>query len=183
MKGDHTPAPMPPLWSPGFRLIHWASAALLGFALWMGLVAMGGFATMVWLPTHVTVGAGLLILLLARLIWRGFERRPAHRSRLPWIAARTVHVAIYVTFLAVMVTGWIAYRPMPLMPPVLVAGTVALPVFPFPSILPPLPYASLHRTLTWTLVALIVVHILAAGFHLVMRDGVFSAMTYRRRSQ
>lgn len=141
---------------------------------------MGGFSTMVWLPAHLTIGAALLALTLVRIVWRFLERRALYGSLPARSAALAVHVAIYLVLLAVMATGWIVYRPMPLMPPVSVAGVVTLPVFPFPSLLPPLPYATLHRVLTWVLVGLLVLHISAAAIHALFRDGVVGAMIYRR---
>jgi cytochrome b561 len=163
-------------------LFHWLTVAILIWELSIAFFAMGpGIATMVWLPTHLSLGLGLLLLVIIRLVWRGFERTPVRRhGALSKIGGSLIQLALYGLLLSVIVTGWIVYRPMPLMPPVKIIGLLPLPKFPGLASLPAWPYPFIHRVLTWIFVGLIALHIGAALVHGWRRDGVLSGMTFRR---
>jgi cytochrome b561 len=171
----------PQSWSRGLRVLHWLTVLVLGYELAVALVLMRpGMATIYWMPTHISLGAGLLLLVLLRLVWRMFERRPRRAvGRIALASSRLLQALLYLLLLATVVTGWIAYRPVPFAPAVQVAGIFALPAFPALEWLPNWPYAYLHRLCTWLLVAVAGMHIGAAILHGVRRDGVLSGMTWR----
>lgn len=173
----------PASWSLGLRALHWLTAALLIYELGIAFYEMRpGINGMLWFPIHASLGFALLALVGVRLVWRSFERRRVFGARFVRGIAAAVHGALYLVLIGVALTGWIAYRPMPLMP-VRIFGVVVLPVFPEAASLPPLPYLALHRALTWTLISLLAIHVGAAIFHGIQRDGVMSAMTFRKRPQ
>jgi len=171
----------PPVWSSGLRLLHWLTALIVAWALVVAFSVMGpGLSTMVWMPLHASLGFAVLLLVFLRVIWRLFARRASSGRGLMRVVAGAVQAGLYATLVAVVVTGWIAYRPMPLMPPVRLAGMFDLPVFP-EGWIPPLAYVPLHRTLTWVFLALLAIHLVAAAMHIAQRDGVMSTMLWRRR--
>jgi cytochrome b561 len=91
-------------------MLHWATA-LLVILLWVIAQFIDDFpkgpARIAARSVHITLGVTLLLVLLARLIWRsGSGRRlpPAHPG---WVGhlARMVHYALYALLAAVLLLG------------------------------------------------------------------------------
>jgi cytochrome b561 len=141
-----------------------------------------GITTMVWLPLHMSVGVAILWVVIIRLVWRASERRPPRQgTRLLRAVAALVQTCLYALIVAVVITGWLAYRPMPLMPPALLFGW--WPVLPAPRFgsWSARDIAAVHRSLVSVFVGLVGLHVAAAARHgLVLRDGVVGAMGFRR---
>lgn len=98
-------------WGAIAKAFHWLLAlAILGngvFGLAMDL-ARGPMQKIQWLALHKSIGLTVLALMLLRLAWRGFDRRPREAPMPAWqrFAARTTHAALYVLALAIPLTGW-----------------------------------------------------------------------------
>lgn len=165
------------------RLLHWLMAAgILGtFALGAYIARMEVGLANLWLfGLHKTIGICLLALALVRLAWRIRTPLPGPLPGPAWwemALARATHRALYVLMLAVPLSGW-AY-----------ASATGLDVVIFNSLtLPGIAPVSeaweaalqgLHRLLTWTLLALVGLHVAGAlKRSLIARDGTVSRMIF-----
>jgi cytochrome b561 len=139
-------------WSLGIRLLHWLTAALVGVQIAFAFALMGGsgMAKVLWLPFHVSVGVSIFSIIFVRLVWRVFERAPARpASPLVRRLAAFVHASLYLLILAVVLTGWLAYSPAPLMPPARLFSYMPLPTAPRFQAISPREFAMIHLTLVW----------------------------------
>lgn len=157
------------------RIIHWATATLV-VALLVSALAMDaaeGAAGLLALRVHVASGASVLALTLLRVLWWAlFDRLPRPPAGEPSgrrLAARAVHVLLYVLTLVVAGSGAAT---------LVLAGALAVLLgsgeLPrFDAIAP----RALHEFAAWGLVGLAFVHAAAALYHLaVLRDGVSARM-------
>ena len=93
------------------KLFHWTMAVgLLGmcaFGFWMSDLPRGPDMFKAY-ALHKSFGITLLALALARLAWRGVDRRPLDLAAPGWqkLAARGTHLAFYALMLAVPLAGW-----------------------------------------------------------------------------
>ncbi|MER8753881.1 cytochrome b [Mesorhizobium sp. M1050] len=167
-------------WHLSIRLLHWLTVIALAaqIAIAFGPMNGPGMATMNWLPLHMSIGVTILAIIVLRLCWRILTRPPVRQTSRPArFATSFFHVLLYVTILAVLMTGWLGYRPMPLMPPARLFG--ALPVPLAPSVGAARTFAFIHAKLVWILLGFVGVHILAAFIHFVLfRDGVMRSMFF-----
>lgn len=172
----------PPRFSLATRLLHWTMAPLL---LAMLLVGTGMVATVShWrlslLALHKPLGLALLVLAVLRLLLRLAGGTPPLPSTMPAplrLAAHASHWLLYGCMLAMPLIGW---------------GMLSAGGFPLPLHLPPLlapdvaRYAalrSLHTVLGELFYLLVIGHVLAGLTHaLLLRDGVFHAISLRRRT-
>lgn len=171
--------------APGFsrttRLLHWIMAAgILGtFALGAYVARMPVGLSNLWLfGLHKTLGICLLCLAVLRLAWHRLDPPPGPLPGPPaWqmALARATHRALYALMLAVPLSGW-AY-----------ASATGLDVLIFNRfVLPPIAPVSepwearlllLHETLTWTLLAVVALHVAGALKRgLIARDGTLARM-------
>lgn len=174
------------VWSLGIRILHWLTAAVLAIetAIAFGAMNRPGIAGMTWLPSHISLGVAILVLVVLRLIWRAFGTVPV-RPFPAWVRITSfcMQVSLYLLLLGVIVSGWCAYGPMPLMAPPRLFGIIPMPPGPKLGGLSTRDFAQLHSALVWFFLGLVSVHILAALWHaLICRDGVFNGMVGSRRS-
>ncbi|RWM17055.1 MAG: cytochrome b [Mesorhizobium sp.] len=171
-------------WHPAVKLLHWLTVAALA---WQVVVALGpmkgpGVIAMTWLPTHISIGVTLFCILVLRLVVRAVTKAPDRQAH--WLvrsAGASVHACLYGLILSVVITGWLAYRPMPLMPPTRLFGFLSVPRPPNVAGLTARDFIAIHDTLFWILVAFIGLHVLAALIHSVLfRDGVMKGMLFGR---
>ena len=171
-------------WHFGIRLLHWLTVAALAaqIAIAFGPMRGPGMAMMNWLPLHMSIGVTILTIVVLRLCWRSFTQAPVRpTSRFLRFATAFFHVLLYVTILAVLITGWLGYRPMPFMPPARLFGTLPVPLAPSVGALSARSFAFVHQKLVWIMLGLIGVHVLAAMVHLgLLRDGVMRSMVFGR---
>ena len=164
--------------------LHW----LLALGL-LGLLALGAIMTSLpFSPArlklynwHKWAGIVVLALSIVRLAWRLTHRPPADVAMPVWQqrVAHAMHGLLYLLFLAVPLVGW-AYSSAAGFPVVLF-GLWPLPDFVTADRLLAETLKSLHGTLAWALLALIVVHVAAAFKHqLVDRDGLLQRMLPQR---
>ena len=126
---------------------------------------------------HKSLGLTIIVLTLARLGWRLANPPPplpAHMTRLERRLAQLAHAAFYGLMFILPLSGWA------------LASTGRAPIRWFGQFeVPHLPVAASqrdlfgesHELLGWTMVALLVLHVLAAlKHHFIDRDDVFAGM-------
>jgi cytochrome b561 len=161
--------------------LHWLVAIVILGQLFLGWyvhdIPRGTPDRSTWINIHKSAGLCLGLLILFRIVWRLRHGAPAMPARLPaWqsAAARASHGLLYGCMLALPLTGYLASN-------FSKHGIKFFNAF----LLPPWGvddrqvYAALngtHVALTWLLVALVALHVLAALAHLLRRDGVFQRM-------
>ena len=127
---------------------------------------------------HLALGSGLILVVLARILWR-LTHRPPPPPPLPawqrWLAGAT-HFALYVALLAMPLAGWASASAHGF--PVRAFG-----VIPFPVLVPykariGFKLGDIHAdVIYWILLALIVMHVGAALYHrIIKRDSVLGRM-------
>ena len=160
---------------------HWAVAVLV--LLLFASMVMAGYVPREWhwrrpLETfHVSIGILFAAVIIGRLIWRWSAGRklPAAEGGLPGLAAKMVHLALYL--LLVLQTGlgfglrWMQGE-----------AFSFFGLFDVPQIFAPNPdlahaIEDLHNYTAWTIVILAAGHAVAAlGHHFITGDGVLRRM-------
>ena len=164
------------------RTFHWVTAALVLTMLPIGIaIATFDLGPAVEDPLyhiHRSMGALILVIVLARLIYRVFNPAPPLPSDIPALqqfAALFTHWALYALLIVQPIVGWIAtsaYRA-----PVLFFWLFELPPIwqedrPFSDAM-----FVAHRTMGIIIAVLICVHIGAALYHqFIRKDRVLSRM-------
>ncbi|RWC88758.1 MAG: cytochrome b [Mesorhizobium sp.] len=173
-----------PRWHLAIRVLHWLTVAALA---WQAVVALGpmkgaGVIAMTWLPTHISIGVTVFCILVLRLVVRTVTKAPVRQAH--WLvrsAGASVHACLYGLILSIVITGWLAYRPMPLMPPARLFGFLPVPRAPNVAGLTARDFIAIHGTLFWMLATLVGLHVLAALVHSILfRDGTMRGMRFGR---
>ena len=162
-------------------VLHWLVAVLI-----LGQIAFGWYLQTVprktpdrtiYVNLHKSTGLTLGLLVLVRLAWRLTHKAPPLPDSIPaWqrTAARASHFALYACMLIMPAAGYVAsnfsrfgvnFFNAILLPPWGIDNPRIYGVF-----------NSIHVVTSYVLVALIVLHVLAALRHLYLRDGVFLRM-------
>ena len=161
--------------------LHWIVGLLIIGNLCFGLYTVGlplSPQKLRYFSYHKWVGVTILLLAAARLAWRLRHPPPPLPATMPrWekMAASGSHVLLYVLFFAAPLSGW-------LMSSALGFQTVYLGVVPIPDLLGKNRELGevlkvVHRTINYSMAALIVVHAAAAiKHHLHDRDDVLTRM-------
>ncbi|WP_341677421.1 cytochrome b [Niveibacterium sp. SC-1] len=162
-------------------VLHWLIALAIFCSFGVGLYVDGmplsplKFKVITW---HKWAGISILSLVLIRIVWRATHRPPAlPTSMAPWerLAAEGAHYLLYVLMFAVPMIGWlfssaagrqvIWFNLIPL--PDLVAKNEGLADI----------LHETHAVLAWTLMTVVVLHLLAAlKHHFISRDAVLARM-------
>lgn len=169
-------------WGSVSRLFHWG----LGLAI-IGMLAYGWWMNhMVARPDkffhrsiHADIGYVVLLLMVARLIWRGINPVPLPAGDSPrWerLLGRINHWALYLTTMVVALLGWAhsgAHKPN-------YAdwfGLFQVPQFTSENRDNANFYEHWHIWMAYVLIGLVVLHVLASLYHhLVKRDRVLGRM-------
>ncbi|MDJ1160127.1 cytochrome b [Chelatococcus sp. SYSU_G07232] len=178
-------------WGPIAQAFHWISALLVVGLLVVGFVMTRwrfDLATTFELyQAHKSYGLLALMLVLARLAWRGFDQVPAPPASMRPLErrlARIVHAALYVLLVALPVSGWLMASASPLRLP-----TRPFNLFAMPDLVPPGPVLFarlrlLHVILSDLLVAALALHVAGAlKHHFRDRDDVLRRMLPARHSR
>lgn len=167
------------------RLFHWVLALLI-----IGMLALGFYASglensplkirlFFW---HKSFGISILALVLLRLLWRLRHRPPAMPERMPKLernGAKTAHWLLYSLMLLMPVSGWLIHSASGYS--FKVFGWFNLPALVSPEKALQQQMAELHEIAAYLLIALLVLHLLAALKHrFIDRDEVFAGMALRR---
>ncbi len=153
---------------------HWLLAIMItaSFAVGLYMVSLTMSPTRIKLYNwHKWAGMTIFTLAALRLYWRLTHPAPALPSSMPrWqaLAAHATHIALYVLFFAVPLTGWIYSSAAGF--PIVWFGLIPLPDLvgkdrELAEFLKPF-----HWMTAYALASLVVLHILAVVKHLVMDD-------------
>lgn len=164
--------------------MHWVMALLIFglFGLGLYMVELSYYDS--WyrgsLILHKSIGMTLLLLWMARVVWRWFNISPKadtpnRRERLEQIAAHWMHIALYMVILALLMTGYL----------ISTADGRGIEVFELFTV-PALPWSidkqediagDIHEILAWSLIVMVAVHALAAlKHHFIDKDKTLTKM-------
>ena len=171
--------------------LHWVIAALIiaNILLAWYFNTLNGAAKIPPVQLHKSFGITILLLSLARLVWRFVAPPPALPATVQrWerAVAGLVYILFYVVMIGMPMTGWALSSASPL---IAIYPIKLFNVVPWPAIgyLTHLPrdqmksahtlFINLHGLGAKLAYALIVLHVLAAARHwLILRDGVVGRM-------
>jgi cytochrome b561 len=162
-------------WGSISRLFHWG----LGFVI-IGMLAYGWWMNhMAARPDrffhrsiHADIGYVVLLLMVVRLLWRGMNPVPALPADMPgWqrLSARVTNGALYAVTIIVALAGWAhagAHKP----DYADWFGLFRVPQFTSTDKASADFYENLHIYMAYVLIALVTLHVLAALYHLFVRD-------------
>lgn len=187
MNQQFTPPSAPPAGIAGRRYngaaqaLHWLTAllmfAVLPLAWVMVAVTRDNPSRDALFTLHKSIGMAILALTIVRLVWRGANPVPAFPARLSrWetAAAQLSHWLLYLILLVMPVSGYVLSAASG--HPVTFFG-----LFEFPSLPQNAPLAKfavdIHLLTQWVVYALIVLHLLATTWHILLRrDAVLDRM-------
>jgi cytochrome b561 len=161
--------------------LHWIIALLILATIpiaWQMIEMKPGLPVRtVYFTTHKSLGVTILLLAVARLVWR--SRHPAPPIPLGWprwaaSAAKTNHILLYVLLLAMPASGYL--RSATDGHGISYLGLFDLPHLPQNDHVSRLALA-FHHAGQWPLYALVVLHVLGTAWHVVVRrDGALDRM-------
>jgi cytochrome b561 len=170
---------------PSLVILHWVMAALLLLALGMGTFSLTAIPNaspekLFALRGHMVVGMLILVLMLARLVVRLSTARPPAASTGHRVLDRLAVLAHYAFYVLVFLMAGSGFA---------VALQAGLPGIVFGGSGAPLPESFTifrpriaHGVIARLLMALIVLHVVAALYHhFVRRDSLLSRMWFGRR--
>jgi cytochrome b561/polyisoprenoid-binding protein YceI len=169
------------------RALHWLTALLILTAIPLGLYANSlpydtGAALAAKAQAfslHKTLGVATLVVALARILWAVTQPRPVplHPERQAETAlAELVHWMLYVSLVAVPVSGWVHHAATDGFAPILWPFGQDLPLVPTSDTVAA-SAASLHWVFTKLLAAAILLHIAGAlKHHVIDRDATLRRM-------
>ncbi len=159
--------------------LHWLMALLIFAAFPLGLYMhdLKLSPTKLQLYSyHKWIGMTVLLLAILRILWRATHKPPAlHIPRWQEIGSSIVHALLYLLIMAVPLSGW-------LMSSAKGVQTVWFGVLPLPDLVgrdKALGHllGIVHETLNYTLLVLVILHIIAAlKHHFIDRDEVLTRM-------
>jgi cytochrome b561 len=166
--------------TPLQRTLHWLVAACVLAMLFIGVGMVSTVMPkyLALLTIHKSLGIAILVLMLVRLAVRLNRGAPPLPADLPGplkLGAHLSHYLLYILLLAMPLIGW----------GMLSAAGYPIRIYPgfyLPAILPQSDalhtiLLETHVDLAYVLFVLILLHIAAAFFHLLVRgDGVFQTM-------
>jgi cytochrome b561 len=162
------------------KTFHWGMALLVisvfSIGWYMDFLPLG-MEKLEWISRHKSLGITVLALVILRVIWRHSEPTPKELGvlRIERQAAKAGHMGLYLLMFAMPLTGWTMSSAANF--PVSVFGLFTLPnlVSPSQELFDTL--RIVHWALSWTIAALVGVHILAAlKHHLWDRDATLRRM-------
>jgi cytochrome b561 len=160
---------------------HWLIAGLIVTQFTLGWMAEDlplGMQKLALFARHKSFGMTVLMLAVLRLLWRLFHRPPelpAAMSPTERMLARGTHILFYVLLFAMPLTGW-------MMSSAKNYSVSWFGRFTWPDLIAPNERAfellkTTHQTMSWLLLALAILHILAAlKHHFWNKDDVLRRM-------
>ena len=170
------------------RLFHWTTAALILIAAPLGIIANRlPYDTAELLArkaqvfsVHKTLGVIVFFVALGRILWTLTEAHPVPmhpERRLELGLARLVHWMLYISLVAVPLTGWVHHAAVTGFAPIWWPFGQGLPFVPQSGAVAQLA-GSLHWVFTKLMIASILLHIAGAlKHHLIDRDDTLRRMT------
>lgn len=175
----------PQTYSTGARHFHWWTFAFVTvqFILGFGMLVRASwldiwdFLTNTMYSAHKLLGMLILLLVIARLVYRLRRGAPDHEPSLePWHRAvsHATHWSIYGLLILVPLLGWFGVQ---LYPALDVFGLFSLPAAVGPDKDASRTVLWLHSLTAFALAALLAMHVGAALFHhFIRQDGVLTRM-------
>jgi cytochrome b561 len=163
-------------------LIHWLTLALLVAAWFLGdaldEARHEGGATIAGYLVHLAVGASVLLLTLARLVFRNKDGIPPAMGDTPMDkVAKGIHYALYAVLVLLPVSGMMVVLGSDVGAAIM-AGDAAL----LPAKFEGVEAHEVHEVLVTVLIALVAVHVLGALKHqFVMKDNIMDRMSLRKK--
>jgi cytochrome b561 len=175
----------------GAMLLHWLTALLLMGNLVLGLLLedIPSDQKFQFYQLHKSLGISVLVLTLLRIVWRFMFPVPALSPTLKaWEkgAVKITHVLFYVLMLGLPLSGWALVSASTRKIPTVLFGLIPLPNMPFfESILDvgerkaiASSIEDVHGLLSYVMIGLLAVHILAAlRHHWMLKDETILRMT------
>ncbi len=166
------------------RALHWTTAilviGLLSFGFFMGDMPKAYKPTIYML--HKSTGILVLVLTVIRLIWlivNVAPKAPSSFSKLQGLLAKIGHLFLYAFLIAMPISGLVMSIAANRIPTFYNLFPVNLPFIPQSKELAGLAN-TLHELFAFVMIALVLLHILAAFHHrAVLKDGVFERMACR----
>ena len=177
------------------QAFHWLLALALAGIVVMGLVMahvkLAPATQFKLFQLHKSVGITILILAVLRLLWRLTHRPPPLPAGMPVIekaGAHAAHVVLYMLMIGLPLVGWALVSISAFNLPTVLYGLVPWPHLSFLSSLPRAekmtwePWVKfVHAYGAYLLIAIVVVHVLAAlRHHFILRDDTLRRMLPRR---
>lgn len=164
--------------------LHWAIALLIGFMIWLGWNMDDHEARF---QLHKSIGITILLLTVARIVWRGMNPPPALPNEMKPLEKRAshwVHMAFYALLVLVPLAGWLMVSVSPFNVPTVLYGVVSWPKLPFTTGLRGEGLyniiAFMHSKAAWVFIGLLALHVLGALKHeFSEEDGVLKRMIPR----
>lgn len=169
--------------------LHWVVAALLGLMIALGKnMHTADHRPIEWMfQLHKSVGITILVLMIARLIWRLKNKPPALPADMKPLEKRAshwVHIGLYMLVFLLPLSGWIMVSVSPFAIATVLYGAMAWPHLPglpelaletrqaiYPSI------ENIHELMSWALIALFALHVVGAIKHEMSdEEGVLKRM-------
>ena len=176
------PLPSPSRYSSAAIFLHWTLAALLLFQLSLGwrLDVLDGVPRFVAFQLHKSIGIAILLLSLARIAIRLMVRRPASVEASPLLAflASATHGLLYFVMIAGPLTGWIVVSTAKVKLNTMLFGLVPWPHLPLGSAWSK-PAETAHGLIGLLLAGLIVLHVVGALRHHLLREDLIARMMPR----
>ena len=111
-------------------VLHWAMAALILFMIWLGHNMENHEARF---QLHKSIGITLLVLTIARIVWRLYNKPPPLPDDVKPLDARLskmVQFGFYALMLMIPLGGWIMVSVSPFAVPTVVFDTISWPSLP-----------------------------------------------------
>lgn len=179
--------PLPSRYGAVAMSLHWliAAAIIVNLAIVLLVDDMPRPDRMQFMALHKAIGLSVLVLSIARIIWRWLHPVPPPPLGMPKyqrIAGTALHHLFYFLIVAIPLAGWLmvstSARPIPYF------GLFNWPAFPGLSGLPHDDahayhevFETVHVVLGWSLVGLIPLHVAAGLYHHVaLKDNVLLRM-------
>ena len=169
--------------------LHWIIALLLGAMIGLGRnMHDANHVPIEWMfQLHKSVGITILVLMIARLVWRLTNRPPPLPAEMKQVEKRVshwVHMGLYALVFALPISGWIMVSVSPFAIATVLYGTIG---WPHIAGLPELALETrqtlypnvknVHEIMSWALIALFALHIVGAVKHeLSDEEGVMKRM-------
>ena len=162
--------------------LHWLIALLIvcGFYLGWIMTDIPGFTPtkLKYFSWHKWIGVTVFALAVVRVLWRATHTAPAMPRRIPaWQkgVAHLTHFLLYALMLVIPASGYLYSSAAGIQ--VVYLGLVPLPTIIGPDTALKVTLKMVHIYLNYTLLVLVVMHVLAAlKHHFVDRDGLLARM-------
>lgn len=168
------------------KIFHWLTVALLIVQYTIGWLmpdVKRGTQPIGLISLHLSVGSLIVLLVLARLVWRATHPAPPEPSSLPPVfkfAARATHWALYALLIAFPLMGWANASSRGWQ--VSLFGVIPLPPLTTKGSLIGHEMGDVHQVFAWVLIAVVALHVSAALFHhFVIKDDTLRRMLPARK--